>query len=695
MDNLEVDNAEMNKDTLSLKSRQPFTLKEMVKRQNVSESFSGNYSPSDPETLDKNSNYSNMPDCLTESALHLDEAVKSMVSAERMEKSLVDALRVVNRRILDIQKNISETKASDAVNPHKGDKSGSGTVEMSKSDSKQNLQNDNDKCLDSESRFAVNCNVHDIQLPGSTTCDKYDQPQTSGLNKNYNNAEKFYNAKNNEERKCLPDGDKKLNYSLEDEAIIPSYEIPDNEILESNKKERMRVMGNPNGINDMPSIHACRPPPPFLGVPPPLRKCFPFGPPPPPLPRMNYFSDNQTRPSILPIPYPWPVGPSINDLSKMYKPGSDYKSGQVGLHFENVAKGHPRPRLSHTMSDVSGDGKSKDAGIEKTQNKFRQEQKICLQSAMKLIESYNTSDDDEEDNDSPDIRPFDIKKLEVSSKLDKQQKKTVEKPTHKKLKKDMSNDWSLENDDECVGKMDAHVKQWRSRKLKQKSLKSFISTERSPPICSTVSDSVYKTDMTKSVLKKKTLAEIISEGQENTEFPPSGIEADEKLPNFPPLPPFPNSPFWSMYAPESTSALRGNSPIETSPKVSSFGGYQRRQSHNNLLKRYSVSPGSGLYSPSETDSEKTSYRNDWKKNFKAFHDFGVKYIDTHCHLDFLFNREKFKGTFQAYMDKHSETFPDLFEGCVAVFCNPSSFNPNSKFLTFFYIFLMCLYNPTM
>ncbi|XP_071083549.1 uncharacterized protein [Haliotis cracherodii] len=69
---------------------------------------------------------------------------------------------------------------------------------------------------------------------------------------------------------------------------------------------------------------------------------------------------------------------------------------------------------------------------------------------------------------------------------------------------------------------------------------------------------------------------------------------------------------------------------------------------------------------------------DWRIRLKSrCKGYGVGFIDTHCHLDFLFNREGFKGTFAKYMLKHEETFPENFEGCVAVFCNPASFLPKS------------------
>ena len=46
-------------------------------------------------------------------------------------------------------------------------------------------------------------------------------------------------------------------------------------------------------------------------------------------------------------------------------------------------------------------------------------------------------------------------------------------------------------------------------------------------------------------------------------------------------------------------------------------------------------------------------------------------IDTHCHLDFIFDRipERFLN-FKAFKQYYHEEFPESFSGCIAVFCNP-------------------------
>ena len=68
---------------------------------------------------------------------------------------------------------------------------------------------------------------------------------------------------------------------------------------------------------------------------------------------------------------------------------------------------------------------------------------------------------------------------------------------------------------------------------------------------------------------------------------------------------------------------------------------------------------------------------EWKKQFKTNSDsYGVKYIDSHCHLDFLLQRQQFKGSWEQYRVIHQDTFPETYEGCVAVFCSPGSFRPD-------------------
>lgn len=52
----------------------------------------------------------------------------------------------------------------------------------------------------------------------------------------------------------------------------------------------------------------------------------------------------------------------------------------------------------------------------------------------------------------------------------------------------------------------------------------------------------------------------------------------------------------------------------------------------------------------------------------------VGLVDSHCHLDFLFRKMSHVGSFALFRQRYQSTFPDCYEGCVAVFCDPSTFN---------------------
>ncbi|XP_067126658.1 uncharacterized protein [Centruroides vittatus] len=56
----------------------------------------------------------------------------------------------------------------------------------------------------------------------------------------------------------------------------------------------------------------------------------------------------------------------------------------------------------------------------------------------------------------------------------------------------------------------------------------------------------------------------------------------------------------------------------------------------------------------------------------------IGFIDTHCHLDFLFKREHFQGTYEKYQLENCETFPKNYEGCITIFCDPQSFAKKSE-----------------
>ncbi|KAJ8257894.1 hypothetical protein GJAV_G00190880 [Gymnothorax javanicus] len=48
----------------------------------------------------------------------------------------------------------------------------------------------------------------------------------------------------------------------------------------------------------------------------------------------------------------------------------------------------------------------------------------------------------------------------------------------------------------------------------------------------------------------------------------------------------------------------------------------------------------------------------------------VGFIDTHCHLDMLYDKLGFQGTFSRFRSLYESSFPPEFHGCIADFCNP-------------------------
>lgn len=82
---------------------------------------------------------------------------------------------------------------------------------------------------------------------------------------------------------------------------------------------------------------------------------------------------------------------------------------------------------------------------------------------------------------------------------------------------------------------------------------------------------------------------------------------------------------------------------------------------------------------SESTGSSSLSRYDWKASFKEkCKRYCGTFIDSHCHLDILFNRHEFKGTWSKFKLLNEATMPDNFEGCVAVFCYPGSFRQEGK-----------------
>lgn len=48
----------------------------------------------------------------------------------------------------------------------------------------------------------------------------------------------------------------------------------------------------------------------------------------------------------------------------------------------------------------------------------------------------------------------------------------------------------------------------------------------------------------------------------------------------------------------------------------------------------------------------------------------VGFIDTHCHIDMLYGKLGFRGTFSSFRRHYRSSFPPEYRGCITNFCNP-------------------------
>lgn len=53
-------------------------------------------------------------------------------------------------------------------------------------------------------------------------------------------------------------------------------------------------------------------------------------------------------------------------------------------------------------------------------------------------------------------------------------------------------------------------------------------------------------------------------------------------------------------------------------------------------------------------------------------DLAVPFIDTHCHLDYVFERASHSGTFGSFMEQYG--YPKNFGGCITMVCDPAAFS---------------------
>lgn len=83
--------------------------------------------------------------------------------------------------------------------------------------------------------------------------------------------------------------------------------------------------------------------------------------------------------------------------------------------------------------------------------------------------------------------------------------------------------------------------------------------------------------------------------------------------------------------------------------------------------------GSSMRSPSYSyrgDSPKRRLSMGAEPLWTSYPDCQDGFIDTHCHIDMLYGKLGFRGTFHSFRRQYQSSFPSEFRGCIADFCNP-------------------------
>lgn len=138
-----------------------------------------------------------------------------------------------------------------------------------------------------------------------------------------------------------------------------------------------------------------------------------------------------------------------------------------------------------------------------------------------------------------------------------------------------------------------------------------------------------------------------------------------------------SSGFWTMSAPMGPCLPGPLSPpahpsATTPPVVDSYGG--NYTSYSNRLRIVEAQRSMLQGNRAETRNES------WLARFNSrYMNLETPYIDTHCHIDFCFERAHFTGqTFKKFMEGRKETLPGNFMGCVTIFCNPATFQASGE-----------------
>ena len=148
-----------------------------------------------------------------------------------------------------------------------------------------------------------------------------------------------------------------------------------------------------------------------------------------------------------------------------------------------------------------------------------------------------------------------------------------------------------------------------------------------------------------------------------------------------------NSPFYSKYSREKENIGDCRSDIpdmwrDRSSKGSDIGVFLPSAATGEMMMppRLRFLQKSKLMASDSPSLFKYGKDYNWKETFKTnCRQYAGKFIDSHCHLDFLFNRTPHRGTWSQFKEANAATMPDNYEGCLAIFCNPNSFKSEGRY----------------
>ncbi|XP_067855073.1 putative deoxyribonuclease TATDN2 [Heptranchias perlo] len=116
------------------------------------------------------------------------------------------------------------------------------------------------------------------------------------------------------------------------------------------------------------------------------------------------------------------------------------------------------------------------------------------------------------------------------------------------------------------------------------------------------------------------------------------------------------------------SSQISRSTIRNSLSFESLGCSLRQLDNSNNLDVSTDSLNSSVEdSEALANNSENRCQENWGLNYQK-----EGFIDTHCHLDFLYSKLSFRGTFAKFMKVYDSTFPAEFHGCITDFCDPRS-----------------------